>query len=373
MKEENGETFGARLGVLRRAAGLTQAALAEKLNVHSQTVSKWERDVTEPDISQFGELSSALGVSLERVLGGDESGGTFTGNFDPVRCGAAIAGLRAGRGESQKELAGALGVSPDAVSRWERGAACPDVGRLTALAAHFGVPASRIYCGVSEKKESPARAFFGRKVSVAVPIALSAAFLCAIAIMLGVFFGVGKTEPPAPTVGAYSDGFAYSLLSDGSIEITGYRGTDMDVRIPPTIDGKRVTAIGERTFMNDVFVSSAVIPEGVTTIGADAFSGCKKLTEVTLPSTLKTIEGSAFWCCGLVSVTIPSGVEYIGVNAFAWCSDLKRIVIPESVTHLENNFYNCPELTVYAECDEAPRGWGEIYCSVIYGYTRENG
>ena len=59
--------FGERLKELRKAAGITQSELAEKLNIHLQTVSKWERNLSEPDISQLGELAEALGVSLEKL------------------------------------------------------------------------------------------------------------------------------------------------------------------------------------------------------------------------------------------------------------------------------------------------------------------
>ena len=59
--------FGERLKEQRKAASFTQADLAEKLNIHLQTVSKWERGISEPDISQLGELAQALGVTLEKL------------------------------------------------------------------------------------------------------------------------------------------------------------------------------------------------------------------------------------------------------------------------------------------------------------------
>ena len=53
-------TFAERLKELRKRKGLTQTQLADALGVHLQTVSKWERGVTEPDISLIGETAAAL-------------------------------------------------------------------------------------------------------------------------------------------------------------------------------------------------------------------------------------------------------------------------------------------------------------------------
>ena len=47
--------------------------------------------------------------------------------------------LRKGRGISQEELANAVGVSRQAVQKWEAGASTPDLENLTALADHFSV------------------------------------------------------------------------------------------------------------------------------------------------------------------------------------------------------------------------------------------
>ena len=42
---------------VRKAAGLTQTDFADKLGVHPQTVSKWERGKTAPDVSQLGDIA----------------------------------------------------------------------------------------------------------------------------------------------------------------------------------------------------------------------------------------------------------------------------------------------------------------------------
>ena len=63
------ETFGQRLQRLRKNASLTQEEVATKLNITAQAVSKWENDVSAPDISVLIELSDILGVSLDELLG----------------------------------------------------------------------------------------------------------------------------------------------------------------------------------------------------------------------------------------------------------------------------------------------------------------
>ena len=63
------ETFGQRLQRLRKNAGLTQEEVATKLNITGQAVSKWENDVSAPDISILVELSDILNVSLDELLG----------------------------------------------------------------------------------------------------------------------------------------------------------------------------------------------------------------------------------------------------------------------------------------------------------------
>lgn len=63
------ETLGQRFQRLRKNAGLTQVDVAKKLNITSQAVSKWENDVSAPDISVLVEISDILGVSLDELLG----------------------------------------------------------------------------------------------------------------------------------------------------------------------------------------------------------------------------------------------------------------------------------------------------------------
>lgn len=65
-------TFGERLQQLRRKAGMSQDALAEKLEVSRQAVSKWERDEAMPETDKVIRIAQLFGVSLDALLLGRE-------------------------------------------------------------------------------------------------------------------------------------------------------------------------------------------------------------------------------------------------------------------------------------------------------------
>lgn len=55
--------------------------------------------------------------------------------------------LRQARGLSQEDLAASLGVSRQAVSKWERGESAPDTDNLIALATHYGISLDALLLG----------------------------------------------------------------------------------------------------------------------------------------------------------------------------------------------------------------------------------
>ena len=56
--------FSEKLENLRKSKGMSQEALAQKLNVTRQTVSKWELDQTTPDMNKLIEISKLFEISL---------------------------------------------------------------------------------------------------------------------------------------------------------------------------------------------------------------------------------------------------------------------------------------------------------------------
>ena len=64
------QSVGARIAERRRAAGLTQKGLADKMKVCPQAVSKWERGRAFPDPLYLDELAAHLRCSIDELLTG---------------------------------------------------------------------------------------------------------------------------------------------------------------------------------------------------------------------------------------------------------------------------------------------------------------
>jgi len=63
-------TLGERLSAARKAKGLTQDDFAKHLDVTPQAISKWENNLSCPDILLLPKISEILGVSIEELLTG---------------------------------------------------------------------------------------------------------------------------------------------------------------------------------------------------------------------------------------------------------------------------------------------------------------
>jgi len=62
--------LGERIKEYRQKAGLSQEALAEKINVSRQAITKWESNNGIPDIDNLISLSEVMGISLDELVMG---------------------------------------------------------------------------------------------------------------------------------------------------------------------------------------------------------------------------------------------------------------------------------------------------------------
>ena len=177
---------------------------------------------------------------------------------------------------------------------------------------------------------------------------------------------VGAVNASAATYG----NLTYKV-SGNTIVITGCNKNAANVVIPSEIDGKAVTSIGYRAFIDCSSLTSITIPDSVTSIGDSAFwetqfynneanwengvlycgkyllSAKTSITECNIKKDTKLIADAAFRnCTGLASVTIPDSVTSIGASAFEGCTGLTSVIIPDSVTRIgDSAFKGCTSLT----------------------------
>lgn len=182
--------------------------------------------------------------------------------------------------------------------------------------------------------------------------------------------------------------YSYEILNDGTLRLYQYEGTDTNIVVPDTIDGRKVTVLGNSTFQYCTQASdieSVTLPDSLTTIEKNAFYNCEKLKSVTIPQNVSSI-GLAAFVEGLSesSLTeikvdpenpyfsekdgvvfskdgtkliifpsgrsgdyqIPDGTVSVGDYAFYYCVNVSSITVPGSVRSLgEGAFGNCSSLT----------------------------
>lgn len=67
------KTIGKFISALRRASGMTQKELGEKLYVSDKTVSRWERDECTPELSLIPAIAAIFGITTDELLRGERN------------------------------------------------------------------------------------------------------------------------------------------------------------------------------------------------------------------------------------------------------------------------------------------------------------
>ena len=62
------QTFGAMIAAMRKENGMTQLELAEKMGVTDKAVSKWERDLSFPDVNSLPKLADVFHVTVDELM-----------------------------------------------------------------------------------------------------------------------------------------------------------------------------------------------------------------------------------------------------------------------------------------------------------------
>ena len=65
------QTLGQLIAALRKEKGMTQAELAGQMGVTDKAVSKWERDLSLPDVNTIPKLAELFGLTVDELMQGE--------------------------------------------------------------------------------------------------------------------------------------------------------------------------------------------------------------------------------------------------------------------------------------------------------------
>ena len=103
MREQ--QTLGRRIQEARKAAGLSQESLGERLGVSRQAVSKWESDASVPDLENLIAMSRIFGVTIGALLGVEPAAEEPTEEDSPEAPGGESGDAAPDRELTDRELA----------------------------------------------------------------------------------------------------------------------------------------------------------------------------------------------------------------------------------------------------------------------------
>lgn len=153
--------------------------------------------------------------------------------------------------------------------------------------------------------------------------------------------------------------FVYIVDNQSNVTITRYQGNSTKVEIPETIDGKKVTGIGQSAFYNCSNIRSINISKNICSIDVGAFYNCESLVNITVNENNQQycdIDGVLFtkekdqlikYPCYKWDETyiIPDGTVRIGNNAFENVRLMRNIEMPNSVEYIgDSAFSECRNL-----------------------------
>lgn len=118
----------------------------------------------------------------------------------------------------------------------------------------------------------------------------------------------------------YMEGnYEYTILEDGTAEISAYVGNEKEIMIPEEIAGYRVTRIGKRAF-EETNIEAVIIPKNIEIIGERAFQACDKLKSVKFSEGVKKVEWGIFnGADNIMNIEVPNSLIY--VDGFGLDSD----------------------------------------------------
>ena len=137
------------------------------------------------------------------------------------------------------------------------------------------------------------------------------------------------------------DGIRYSYNTTGDACVVRCEDWKTDAVIKDSVNGHKVTSIGEQAFYSCIRLNTVQLPEGITEIGKYAFQHCRVLKSIKIPDSVTEIQESTFeWCSGLEELILPRNLKRIENYAISQCESLKSVTIPCGVEFIAENAFD---------------------------------
>lgn len=328
--ESRGVTMlGEKIRRLRKSHSMTQADLAEKLGVCRQTVMKWEKGITDPDIESIRAAALLFHTSPAELLDPySDDGGILevlhsytpliTDPSHRVLSGFVIdSSLRGGVPDASVEVIAPDGRCIAHMTAGENGYFIGSTGSEKQYSVRISTP--DMTYEIPKIRSCPGETHLGGIDMQCIP-----------------------AELPLPADGLWGDNILWKISADGVLTLSG-SGPMEDRYSAPS--GRQNRSPYRR------LVKKVILRSGITTVGSHSFDGFIHLEEVKLGKDVQIIRGGAFMGCKkLKTVTFtaqPSAqIKEIAWNAFRGCTSLSRMPLPESVKTIGSGaFAGCVSLT----------------------------
>ena len=130
--------IGEKITNLRKEKNMTQEELSNLLNVSRQTVSKWESEKIYPDVNNLILISNLFSCSIDYLIIENKNEKCINElDEEHLTFGERIIKLRKINHITQEQLADHLGVSRQALFKWESNKSYPEIDKLIGLSKVF--------------------------------------------------------------------------------------------------------------------------------------------------------------------------------------------------------------------------------------------
>ena len=151
-------SYGVYIKARRKEIGLSQYDVSEILSISTQALSQYENDKVSINLAILGNFCKVLNVDIKHFLNktvGKESSLVDENTFDVTKFSASLLSFRMSRNLSQKEIANALDVSNNKISKWELGNSLPSLEDFLKITEFYQVDPDELYFSKIDSFKSP--------------------------------------------------------------------------------------------------------------------------------------------------------------------------------------------------------------------------